>query len=418
AAAAVGPLLAGHRFAGPGSAHAPDLRRARLAADRRPGQRGRADDRDAVRRRGGVLPRLGEYRLHAADRYDDGIPGADSGHRPRGDPAAQSVDRGHGHRHGELGVDCADHLQPGPVHQPARVHRGRPRAGGGDLADLLEAPVPTSAPGPAGVGDAGRVHHGDVWSVAVVPGRGSPPAHPELGWDDQREPVVFLGSAVAGSVSRRGDSADLAGLQPGRRHLARRHRSAAAEPLMGVYAIRRLAQSVVILLGVTVIHFPLLYALSADPARMIAGRSATADAVARIRSELGLDQRLPVQYARYLPRLVRSAMLDVIHQDYVRTARAKGLGETRVILKHAMRNALLPVVSMVGLDIGTFMGGVVVVESVFSWPGIGQLAWQAIQIVDIPVIMGVVVVSALAITTGNLLADLAYPLLDPKIRYG
>src|SRR5439155_20535271 len=117
-------------------------------------------------------------------------------------------------------------------------------------------------------------------------------------------------------------------------------------------------------------------------------------------------------------RVMRSAMLDVIHQHYVRTARAKGLGETRVILKHAMRNALLPVVSMVGLDIGTFMGGVVVVESVFSWPGIGQLACQAIQIVDIPVIMGVVVVSALAITTGNLLADLAYPLLDPKIRYG
>ncbi|TMI76182.1 MAG: ABC transporter permease, partial [Bacillati bacterium ANGP1] len=110
--------------------------------------------------------------------------------------------------------------------------------------------------------------------------------------------------------------------------------------------------------------------------------------------------------------------LDVINQDYVRTARAKGLSEPRVILRHAVRNALLPVVSMVGLDIGTFMGGVVVVESVFSWPGIGQLAWQAIQIVDIPVIMGVVVVSALAIVTGNLLADLAYPWLDPKIRYG
>src|SRR5207247_2120984 len=239
--------------------------------------------------------------------------------------------------------------------------------------------------------------------------------------------------AGAGGISRRGASPALAGLQPGRRHPARRDRSAAAEPLMGADAIRRLAQSVVILLGVTVITFALLYALPADPARMIAGRSATADTVARIRSELGLDQPLSVQYARYLARLVRGnlgrsyaqkievtdllrsrlaatfwlmlggitfemliglpagmlAALDVIHQDYVRTARAKGLGETRVILKHAVRNALLPVVSMVGLDIGTFMGGVVVVESVFSWPGIGQLAWQAIQIVDIPVIMGV-----------------------------
>jgi len=117
-------------------------------------------------------------------------------------------------------------------------------------------------------------------------------------------------------------------------------------------------------------------------------------------------------------RMMRSSMLDVIHQDYVRTARAKGAGEPRVIVRHALRNALLPVVSMIGLDFGTFMGGVVVVESVFSWPGIGQLAWQAIQIVDIPVIMGVVVVSAVAILLGNLLADLLYPLLDPKIRYG
>ncbi|MGH2399295.1 MAG: ABC transporter permease, partial [bacterium] len=117
-------------------------------------------------------------------------------------------------------------------------------------------------------------------------------------------------------------------------------------------------------------------------------------------------------------RMMRSSMLDVIHQDYVRTARAKGAGESRVVLNHALRNALLPVVSMIGLDFGTFMGGVVVVESVFGWPGIGQLAWQAIQIVDIPVIMGVVMVSAVAILLGNLLADLVYPLLDPKIRYG
>jgi peptide/nickel transport system permease protein len=116
--------------------------------------------------------------------------------------------------------------------------------------------------------------------------------------------------------------------------------------------------------------------------------------------------------------MMRSAMLEVIHQDYIRTARAKGARERRVVTRHALRNALLPVVSMIGLDFGTFMGGVVVVESVFGWPGIGQLAWQAIQIVDIPVIMGVVLVSAVAILLGNLMADLIYPLLDPKIRYG
>jgi peptide/nickel transport system permease protein len=117
-------------------------------------------------------------------------------------------------------------------------------------------------------------------------------------------------------------------------------------------------------------------------------------------------------------RMMRSAMLEVIHQDYVRTARAKGADEARVLTRHALRNALLPVVTLIGLDFGTFMGGVVVVESVFGWPGIGQLAWQAIQIVDIPVIMGVVLVSAVAILLGNLMADLAYPLLDPRIRYG
>lgn len=306
---------------------------------------------------------------------------------------------------------------------------------------------------------------------------------------------------------------------------------------MGAYVMKRLGQSVLILLGVTLITFVLLYALPADPARMIAGRSATVETVARIRAELGLDQSLPTQYARYLGRLLRgdlgrsyaqkievadllasrigatfwlmaggiffelligipagmvaavrrrsvldrsvmvgaflgvsapqfvvgllllymlayrlpffplggygspahlilpaftlgiagggwyarvmrSSMLNVIGQDYVRTARAKGLAEWRVIWKHAVRNALLPIISMIGLDIGTFMGGVVVVESVYGWPGIGQLAWQAIQIVDIPVIMGVVMVSALAIILGNILADLIYPLLDPKIRYG
>ena len=116
-------------------------------------------------------------------------------------------------------------------------------------------------------------------------------------------------------------------------------------------------------------------------------------------------------------RMIRSSLVDVLDQDYVRTARGKGLPRGKVVLKHALRNALLPIVSMVGLDIGTFMGGVVVVESVFGWPGIGQLAWQAIQIVDIPVIMGVVIVSALAIMAGNLLADLIYPFLDPRIRY-
>ena len=298
---------------------------------------------------------------------------------------------------------------------------------------------------------------------------------------------------------------------------------------------RRLAQAFLILLGVAAITFVLLYALPADPARMIAGRSATAQTVASIRHELGLDQPLLVQFWNYLTgllqgdlgrsyaqktevwtliaarlpatltlmaagifvevvlgvtfgtiaavkrgsfvdrlvmmasfvgvsapqfvaallllylfavtlgwfpmsgygtfahivlpastlgilgagwyaRMVRSAMIDVLNQDYVRTARAKGLSSTRIIFRHALPNAILPIIAMIGIDIGQFMGGVVVVEAVYGWPGIGQLAWQAIQQVDIPIIMGVTLTSALAIVIGNLLADLIAPVIDPRIR--
>ena len=299
--------------------------------------------------------------------------------------------------------------------------------------------------------------------------------------------------------------------------------------------VRRLAQAFLILLGVAAITFVLLYALPADPARMIAGRSATAQTVASIRHELGLDQPLLVQFWNYLTgllqgdlgrsyaqktevwtliaarlpatltlmaagifvevvlgvtfgtiaavkrgsfvdrlvmmasfvgvsapqfvaallllylfavtlgwfpmsgygtfahivlpastlgilgagwyaRMVRSAMIDVLNQDYVRTARAKGLSSTRIIFRHALPNAILPIIAMIGIDIGQFMGGVVVVEAVYGWPGIGQLAWQAIQQVDIPIIMGVTLTSALAIVIGNLLADLIAPVIDPRIR--
>ncbi|MGO7167502.1 ABC transporter permease subunit [Rhizobium leguminosarum] len=304
---------------------------------------------------------------------------------------------------------------------------------------------------------------------------------------------------------------------------------------MASIMLRRLAQAALILLGVAAITFLLLYALPADPARMIAGRSATAQTVANIRHELGLDQPLLVQFGTYLgnllhgnlgrsyaqktdvwtliaarlpatltlmlagifvevvlgltlgtiaavrrggfvdrlvmmvsfvgtsapqflvallllyllaatlgwfpmsgygsfphlvlpavtlgicgagwyARMVRSSMIDVLNQDYVRTARAKGLSSKRVILRHALPNAVLPIIAMIGIDIGQFMGGVVVVEAVYGWPGIGQLAWQAIQQVDIPIIMGVTLTSALAIIIGNLLADLVAPVIDPRIR--
>lgn len=304
---------------------------------------------------------------------------------------------------------------------------------------------------------------------------------------------------------------------------------------MAFLILRRLVQTALILFGVAAITFLLLYALPADPARMIAGRSATAQTVANIRHELGLDQPLLSQFWNYLvgltegnlgrsyaqktdvgaliaarlpatlilmaagifvevalglilgviaaikrggpvdrlvmmasfvgvsapqfvaallllyvfavtlawfpmsgfgtfahvvlpattlgilgagwyARMVRSAMIDVLNQDYVRTARAKGLSSARIVFRHALPNALLPIIAMIGIDIGQFMSGVVVVEAVYGWPGIGQLAWQAIQQVDIPIIMGVTLVSALAIVIGNLVADLVAPLIDPRIR--
>ena len=304
---------------------------------------------------------------------------------------------------------------------------------------------------------------------------------------------------------------------------------------MAGYLLRRLLQSVLILLGVSLVTFLLLYILPADPVRQIAGRAATAETVESIRRQLGLDQPFWVQYGRYLAglvqgdmgrsylqrsevaeliwarlpatlllmagaiacelalglamgiaaaltrgrpadaglmlasftlvsapqfvvgllllyvfgvwlgwlpiggygtwqhlvlpsltlgllgagwyaRMMRSSMVEVLRQDFIRTARAKGLTRRRVILRHALPNAILPIVAMIGIDIGIFMGGVVVVESVFGWPGIGQLAWQAIQRVDIPIIMGVTLVSAVAIVLGNLLADLVAPFIDPRIK--
>ena len=115
-------------------------------------------------------------------------------------------------------------------------------------------------------------------------------------------------------------------------------------------------------------------------------------------------------------RMTRSGMVEVLRQDYIRTARAKGVAEWRVVMVHALRNALLPILAMVGLDIGTFMGGAVVVESVYGWPGIGQLAWQAIQQIDIPIIMAVTLLAAVGIVLANLLVDLIAPLIDPRIK--
>lgn len=304
---------------------------------------------------------------------------------------------------------------------------------------------------------------------------------------------------------------------------------------MAGYLIRRIFQALLTLIGISLITFIILFALPADPARQVAGRTASVAQVEQVRHQLGLDLPIWQQYGRYLgklatgdlgrsyvqrsqvseliasrlpatlwlmaaaigfelvigltigavaafrrntlidqtvmigafvfvsapqfllgytmlyvfavwlgwfpiggygslrqivlpaltlgllgggwyARMMRSSVIEVLRQDFVRTARAKGLGRMRIVFVHIVPNAILPIIAMVGIDIGIFMSGIVVVESVFGWPGIGQLTWQAIQQIDIPIIMGVTLVSACAIVLGNLLADLAAPLIDPRIR--
>lgn len=118
-----------------------------------------------------------------------------------------------------------------------------------------------------------------------------------------------------------------------------------------------------------------------------------------------------------LLRFTRSSMMEAIQQEYVRTARAKGLTERVVIYKHALRNALLPVVTVLGLSLSFIVGGAVLIETVFAWPGVGQLAVQSVFSRDYPVIMGVNVMIAAVVIVGNLVTDLTYALIDPRIGY-
>ncbi|CAN5626182.1 oligopeptide ABC transporter permease AppB [soil metagenome] len=116
-------------------------------------------------------------------------------------------------------------------------------------------------------------------------------------------------------------------------------------------------------------------------------------------------------------RYQRAAMLDVIKQDYVRTARAKGLSETKVILKHAWRNALIPIVTLLGYVFVILVEGSIVVETIFSWPGMGLLAVNSLQQRDDPVVMAIVLLSSILILFGTLLSDILYAIIDPRVRY-
>lgn len=117
-------------------------------------------------------------------------------------------------------------------------------------------------------------------------------------------------------------------------------------------------------------------------------------------------------YSRYL----RSEMLEVIRQDYIRTARAKGLSERQVVYKHALRNALIPIVTLMGLELPTLIGGSVIVETIFAIPGMGQLSYQAVLARDYPVVMGLTMFGAVLTLLGNFLADLSYAWVNPRVR--
>ncbi len=126
---------------------------------------------------------------------------------------------------------------------------------------------------------------------------------------------------------------------------------------------------------------------------------------------------LGVASAAATARYMRGSMLDVLGQDYIRTARAKGLPETAVVGKHAMRNALLPIITLFGLSIPFLLGGAVVVETVFAWPGMGKVVVDAIFTRDYPLIIGCTLLSGAMVVLGNLVADILYALADPRIRY-
>jgi len=122
--------------------------------------------------------------------------------------------------------------------------------------------------------------------------------------------------------------------------------------------------------------------------------------------------------AALIARITRSSMLDVLRQDYITTARSKGLAERVVTYKHALKNALIPVVTVMGLQFGTLLGGAVLVETVFSWPGIGRLMVESILRRDYPVVQGAVLLLAVTFVMINLLVDVIYAFLDPRISYG
>src|SRR5258706_405727 len=203
---------------------------------------------------------------------------------------------------------------------------------------------------------------------------------------------------------------------------------------------QRLLRALIALWLVSTVVFVVMR-LSGDPVPLLLPPDAPTSEILRVRRDLGLDKSLPVQYGVFLGNLLRGDFgrsihfrepalavvrgylgatleLEVLGADYIRTARAKGLSETWVVAKHTLKNAAIPIVTITGLQFGTLLGGAVVTETVFSWPGIGRLAVQSIYNRDYPVVQCTVFLAALMFVVINFFVDLVYGVLDPRIRAG
>ncbi|MEZ4637747.1 MAG: ABC transporter permease [Caldilineaceae bacterium] len=126
---------------------------------------------------------------------------------------------------------------------------------------------------------------------------------------------------------------------------------------------------------------------------------------------------LSLAWIAWYSRFFRASMLEVLNADYVRTARAKGLTNRRVIYVHALRNAVMPLVTMIALDIPSMFAGALFIETIFSWPGMGRLFWEAARGRDYPVLLGVILINAAVIVVANIVADLLYAMIDPRVQY-
>lgn len=146
------------------------------------------------------------------------------------------------------------------------------------------------------------------------------------------------------------------------------------------------------------------------------GRSVASPALDTLRHLVLPAGVLGLEGTAAFTRFVRSSMSEVLAEDYVRTARAKGLRERAVLSRHALKNALLPLVTLIGLRLPALIGGSVLIETIFAWPGIGRLGWESVVRRDYPVVMGLVVCTGVLTILGNLLADIAYAAIDPRIK--